>query len=262
MSSTSMMSPVMTASMMVAMMLPSITPTLWRHRRHLRATRTLRAGRRTTLFALGYASVWTTIGLALSALSAELSRTRVGSPMNAPFAPSIIGAVILCGGILQRSRWKAKQLLRCRQACAAPSTVSKSVMSALGNGWRLGLDCGLSCAAPMAVLFVTGILDARMMLVITAAITAERVAPSGARIARLTGALAMIAGSVMCVRAIGPSMPKAAYAATYFSDDHQLGTRLARCQSRRLGRRHAACKPEQIRTSGGLRAGSPRAMLQ
>jgi predicted metal-binding membrane protein len=261
MSSTSMMSPVMTASMMVAMMLPSITPTLWRHRRHLRATRTLRAGRRTTLFALGYASVWTTIGLALSALSAELSRTRVGSPMNAPFAPSIIGAVILCAGILQRSRWKEKQLLRCRQACAAPSTVSKSVMSALGDGSRLGLDCGLSCAAPMAVLFVTGIMDARMMLVITAAITAERVGPSGARIARLTGALAMIAGSVMCVRAIGPSMPKAAYAATYFSD-HQLGARLARCQSRRLGRRHAAGKPEQIRTSGGLRAGSPRAMLQ
>ena len=250
-----MMSPVMTASMMVAMMLPSITPTLWRHRRHLLATRTPCAGRRTTLFALGYASVWTTIGLALSAMDAELSRTRVPSAMDAPFAPSIIGAVILCAGILQCSRWKAKRLLRCREACAVPSAARKSVMSALGDGWRLGLDCGLSCAAPMAVLFVAGIMDTRMMLVITVAITVERVAPSGARIARVTGALAMIAGLVMCVRAMGPSVPEAASAAT-------TSAAIASSARRQRGARTSPPLPEQIRTSGDLRAGSPRAMLQ
>jgi hypothetical protein len=44
-------------------------------------------------------------------------------------------------------------------------------------------------------------MDAPMMLVITAAITAERVTPSGERIARLTGAVALIVGLIMCVRA-------------------------------------------------------------
>jgi hypothetical protein len=38
-----------------------------------------------------------------------------------------------------------------------------------------------------------------MMAVIGAMITAERLAPSGARIARLTGALALVAGALMCV---------------------------------------------------------------
>jgi predicted metal-binding membrane protein len=62
----------------------------------------------------------------------------------------------------------------------------------------------------MAVLFVAGLMDARMMVVITAAITVERVAPEGARVARLTGALALVAGSVMCARAIDVMMSRAA----------------------------------------------------
>lgn len=197
-----MMSPAMTAlvtvAMMVAMMLPSVAPTLWRHHRHLRGVQVSRAAQRTTLFAAGYASVWTVFGLALVALSAE------------PFAPWAAGAVVLFGGALQRSRWKAKHLLRCRQACATACAVPPSVMAAWRDGCRLGVDCGLSCAAPMAVLLVAGLMDARMMAAITAAITAERVAPGGVRIARLTGALALVAGLVMCARAIGGTMSGAA----------------------------------------------------
>lgn len=203
MSSMSMMSPAMTAlttvAMMVAMMLPSLAPTLWRYHRHLRAVRLPRAGQRTTLFAVGYASVWTTIGVALFAMSAELSPMGLASPTDPPFAPWA-GAVVLCVGALQRSRWKEKQLLRCRQACVTARAIPTNVMMAWRDGCRLGVDCGLSCAAPMAVLFIAGLMDARMMLVITAAITAERVSPAGARIARLTGALALVAGLVMCVR--------------------------------------------------------------
>jgi predicted metal-binding membrane protein len=224
MSSMSMMSPAMTGSMMAAMMLPSIAPTLWRRHRHLRATRTLRAGQRTTLFAVGYASVWTTSGLALSAMYALLSRTGVASPMNEPFAPWMVGAVVLCAGILQCSRWKAKQLLRCRQVCVLTEQAPTSTFTPWRDGCRLGVDCVLSCAAPMTVLFVAGFMDARMMVVITAAITAERVAPSGVRVARLTGALALIAGLVMCVRAIGATTSGAACTAIYLSSDLQFCT--------------------------------------
>ena len=54
----------------------------------------------------------------------------------------------------------------------------------------------------MAVLFVGGLMDARTMLVITVAITAERVAPAGVRIARLTGTLALVVGLAVCARAM------------------------------------------------------------
>lgn len=195
-----------TVAMMVAMMLPSIAPVVWRYHGHLRAIRDLRSAQRTALFAAGYAGVWTVIALALFAMTAA-SPADTAARADAPFAPWAAGAIILCAGVVQRSRWKANQLLRCREACVSARAVGKTLMTAWSDGVRLGVDCGLSCAAPMAVLFVAGLMDARMMLVITAAITAERIGPGGARIARLTGAVALVVGLLMCLRAIESSMP-------------------------------------------------------
>jgi len=172
-------SALMTVAMMVAMMLPSIAPSLWRYHRD---------GGRTTLFAFGYASVWSAIALALFAMSTAIP----------PFGPLATGAVVLCAGALQCSQWKARQLHRCRAACVAAVVPSNAAL--WQDGCRFGVECALSCAAPMAVLFVAGLMNTPMMLVITAAITAERVAPIGERIARLTGALALIVGLIMCVR--------------------------------------------------------------
>ena len=124
------MTALMTVAMMVAMMLPSLAPTLWRYHRHLRAMRVPRAGQRTTFFAVGYASVWATIGLGLFVLSAALSPMGMASPTDPPFAPWA-GAIVLCVGALQVSRWKAKQLLRCRQACGTAWSAPMSVMAAL-----------------------------------------------------------------------------------------------------------------------------------
>jgi predicted metal-binding membrane protein len=191
------MSPVITTltsvAMMVAMMLPSVAPTVWRYQRHVRA-----AGR-TTLFVMGYASVWIAFGLALLAMSGGLSPTGMASAASPPHAPWAIGALMLGVGTVQRSRWKAKILLRCHPACVAARAVPSSRMIAWRDGLRLGVACALSCAAPMAVLLVTGLMDTRMMAVVTAAITLERVTPAGERVARATGALALVGGLVMWV---------------------------------------------------------------
>lgn len=203
MSSMSMMSPattaLMTAAMMVAMMLPSIAPTLWRYHHHLGGMQVRAAHQRIALVGVGYASVWATIGLALFAMSAHMSTMTMTLASHPPFPLLPAGTIVLCAGRLQRSRWKAKQLVRCQDACMAAHRNPTGVTTALLDGCRLGVACGLSCAAPMAVLFVAGLMDARIMVLITAAITAERVAPAGARVARLTGSLAMIAGLIMCV---------------------------------------------------------------
>src|SRR5690348_16842927 len=174
----------MTAAMMVAMMLPSIAPTLWRYHRNLRSARTPRASERTLLLAAGYFAVWTMIGFAMFAMSAELSQR--GSSSTMPFALWATGGVVVCGGVLQCSSWKMKMLVRCRQ-CGSASGMPRNAMAAWLAGCRLGVDCALSCAAPMAILFAVGLMDVRMMLVTTAAIAAERVAPNGVRIAQVTG---------------------------------------------------------------------------
>lgn len=191
----------MTAAMMVAMMLPSIAPVLWRCRRDLADVHAPDIGRYIMVFAAGYVSVWTMISLALLALSAGLPLGESSSAMS-PHSRWIAASIVLCAGMLQRSRWKARRLLRCRTTCADASADSRTLAAAWRAGRRLGIDCGASCAAPMAVLFVAGLMDSTMMLVITAAITVERLAPSGARIARVTGALAIVGGLALWVQAI------------------------------------------------------------
>jgi predicted metal-binding membrane protein len=55
----------------------------------------------------------------------------------------------------------------------------------------------------MAILLMIGIMDLRAMAVVTAAITVERIAPAGERIARAIGAVVVGAGLVLVARAAG-----------------------------------------------------------
>lgn len=193
----------MMALTMSVMMVPSIAPALRRHHRALATAGVRKAGRRTAAVALGYAAVWTAVALALFALDKTL-RGRQMSAMVASFAPAVSGAVFLAAGALQCSRWKANRLSRCREAFSDGCTVAPgSVMIAWRSGCRLGARCVSSCIAPTAILFVVGLMDLGAMAVMTAAIFAERLAPGGLRIARLTGALALGVGLVICARAIG-----------------------------------------------------------
>ena len=50
---------------------------------------------------------------------------------------------------------------------------------------------------------VAGVMDLRAMVIVTAAITAERLAPAGERVARVIGAVVNAAGLLLIVRATG-----------------------------------------------------------
>jgi predicted metal-binding membrane protein len=68
---------------------------------------------------------------------------------------------------------------------------------------RLGLDCSSCCANLMAILLAVGIMDLPVMAVVAAAITAERLALIGERVARATGAVSVVAGVFLIARATG-----------------------------------------------------------
>jgi predicted metal-binding membrane protein len=55
----------------------------------------------------------------------------------------------------------------------------------------------------MAILLVIGVMDLRAMAVVAAAITVERLAPAGGRVARATGAVAVGTGLFLIARAAG-----------------------------------------------------------
>jgi predicted metal-binding membrane protein len=55
----------------------------------------------------------------------------------------------------------------------------------------------------MVILLVIGVMDLRAMAVVAAAITVERLAPAGERVARITGTVVVGAGLFLIVRAAG-----------------------------------------------------------
>jgi predicted metal-binding membrane protein len=186
--------------MMAAMMLPSLAPVLLRYRRAVGASGAAHSGRLTALVGAGYFTIWTAIGVAVFPLGVALAAVETQRPALARAMPIGVALVVLIAGALQRSAWKAHHL-----ACWREGPVGGRALPTQAAAWRyglrLGLHCGYSCAGLTAVLLVFGVMDARAMAVVTFAITAERLAPAGERVARGIGAIVLGAGMLMMVHA-------------------------------------------------------------
>ena len=189
--------------MMVAMMLPSLVPMLWRYRQAVGRTGDTRLGRLTALVAVGYFFVWTVFGMAAFPLGAALVAVEMRLPALARAVPIAVGGVILITGVLQFTAWKAHHLACCREAPGRGRALPADAGTAWRHGLRLGLHCSYSCAGLTTILFVIGVMELRAMAVVTAAIAVERLAPAGERVARAIGGVAIGAGVLLIARAAG-----------------------------------------------------------
>jgi predicted metal-binding membrane protein len=189
--------------MMAAMMLPSLVPKLWRYRQALGRTGETRLGRLTALMGTAYFTVWTAFGIVVYSLGVALAAIEMQQRAVARAVPLAASVVVLLAGALQFSRWKARHLTSCRQAPGASSMLLADAASAWRHGLRFGLDCSYSCAGLTAILLVVGVMDLRAMALVTTAITAERLAPAGERVARAIGAIVVVMGLFSTARAAG-----------------------------------------------------------
>ena len=187
--------------MMVAMMLPSLVPMLEGYRRAVGPGR--RLGRLTALVGLGYFCVWTLFGAVVYPMGLALAEAEMRQPALARAVPMAAGMVFLVTGALQFTPWKARHLACCRTPPGCARGLPADPGTAWRHGLRLGLHCGQCCAGPMAILLVLGGMELRAMAGVAAAITVERLAPAGARIARAIGAGSALAGLFLVVRALG-----------------------------------------------------------
>jgi predicted metal-binding membrane protein len=174
--------------MMAPMMLPSLAPTMWRFRG-------ANSGIRLTLVGVGYFFVWAVVGVAVFPFGIAVATLEMNNATFAHGVPILSAVVVLLAGVLQVSSWKARHLPVCR----GPLEAKKS---AWRQGVCLGLRCAYSCAPLTASLLVFGMNDRRAMVVVAAAITAERVAPHGARVAQGSGAVVIATGLMMIVHAV------------------------------------------------------------
>jgi predicted metal-binding membrane protein len=198
----------MWAVMMVAMMLPSLVPLLWRLWLALDARGEARLGTLTPLAGAGYFFVWTLLGAIVFAAGAAVAEAVMQVPAMARAVPMALAMVVLLAGAFQFTAWKARHLASCRSAPVVDATIAGRDITLPANfatAWRygvwLGLQCSRACAGLTAILLVIGVMDLRAMAVVTAAITAERLAPAGERVAWAIGAVSLVAGVYLMGRA-------------------------------------------------------------
>lgn len=192
---------VMWLAMMVAMMLPSLAPTLWRYRSMLDRARVRHADRRVAVAAAGYFATWLLVGIALGVLGDAAGAALLRRPAWSGAMPVVGGAVVLLAGVAQFSGWKQRHLAWCTAAFTPDDCVVR-VLDAWRSGVRLGLHCNAACANLTAVLLVFGLMDLRAMLLVTAAITAERLAPCAAQARKGVGIALVGVGAGLLVQAL------------------------------------------------------------
>jgi predicted metal-binding membrane protein len=189
--------------MMVAMMLPCLIPTLWRYCQAVGGTGETHLGWLTPLVGVGYFFVWTVFGIVIFPVGVALAELEMQLPALARAVPVMAAVVVLIAGAFQFTKWKACHLACCRQ----PPGRGWKLQADAGTAWRyglhLGLHCGYCCAGLMTILLVIGVMDLRTMAVVTVAITAERIAPAGERVARAIGAVGIGTGFFLIARAAG-----------------------------------------------------------
>ena len=173
------------------------------HRQAVGRTGETRLGRLTAPVGLGYFVVWTVFGMAAFPLGVALTVVEMQQPALARAVPIAVGVVVLMAGCFQLTAWKARHLTWCREAPGRGRTLPADAGTAWRHGLRLGLHCSYSCAGLTASLLVIGVMDLRAMAVVTAAITVERLAPAGERVARAIGAVVVGAGLFLIARATG-----------------------------------------------------------
>lgn len=189
--------------MMMAMMLPSLVPMLWRYREAVGRRGTTRLARLTALVGMGYFFVWAVFGMAAFPLGVALAATEMQQPALARAVPMAMGVVVVMAGFLQFTAWKAHHLACCRAAPGRRHTLPADAGTAWRHGLRLGLHCSYCCAGLMAILLVIGVMDIRAMVAVAAAITVERLAPGGERVARAIGVVVIAGGLVLIAHAAG-----------------------------------------------------------
>lgn len=189
--------------MMVAMMLPPLLPMLRRYRRAVVGINTAHLDWLTAGVAVGYFAVWTLLGMAIFPLGVLFASLAMHVPALASKVPMLAGVVVAIAGAMQFIPWKMHHLNGCRHSLDHGCHLRPDGITAWRHGLRLGLRCCYCCASQTAVLLAVGAMNPGAMVIVAVAISAERLAPAGERIARATGGVAIAAGVFMVMQSTG-----------------------------------------------------------
>ena len=176
--------------MMVAMMLPSATPTVLLYSR-VRAARTKDTSvAQTGVFLAGYLAIW----LLFSIFAAIAQRLLTGPSMalNNRIAG---GCLLIAAGLYQLSPLKTV----CMRQCRSPGQILShywrpGTPGAVALGIRHGVYCLGCCWMLMTLLFVGGIMNLVWIVLLAVLVASEKLMPRGDLLARISGLALVVWG--------------------------------------------------------------------
>jgi predicted metal-binding membrane protein len=182
--------------MMVAMMLPTVTPfiLLFASVQRARATHQ-RPAVRTTVFVAGYLIVWIGFALVASGIQWVLHERALLSESMQTASRSISGMILVGAGIYQWLPVKQVCLHHCRSPLGMMSTEwREGTRGAVIMGLRHGTYCLGCCWLLMTLLFVVGVMNLLWIAAICLLVLIEKTLPRGLAVARAGGVALVSAG--------------------------------------------------------------------
>jgi predicted metal-binding membrane protein len=199
----------MWAAMMVGMMLPSVAPMLLIYARVVRsAEQRGHPFAATGWFASGYVAAWTAFALLATAAQWLLEQAAMTTPMIAIADRPLAGALMMAAGAYQLTPAKNACLGRCRsplQFIQSQGGFRPERSASVRMGLKHGAYCIGCCWALMSLLFLGGVMNFLWIAALAAIVLAEKLLPAGPLLARASGAIFLIAGTVLVLGALqGP----------------------------------------------------------
>ncbi len=193
----------MWAVMMVAMMLPGAAPMILLYGAVAPEAESSRSVSATSVFASGYLIVWTAFGLGAAAVQLVLHRALLLTPALHTASAVAGGAILVVAGLYQLTPLKHACLRRCRSPVQFLTEHWRpGAAGALRMGLAHGLYCVGCCWTLMALLFVGGVMNLVWVAAIALVVVAEKLAPSGHRLARFAGVALIAWGAAVIGRAV------------------------------------------------------------
>lgn len=194
----------MWAVMMVAMMLPAASPmilTFAAINRRRAATGTPAVP--TAVFLAGYLAVWSAFSLGAAALQRALQAAAVLAPAALTVTPLVGAALLIAAGLYQLTPLKYACLARCQSPLGfILGEWREGPRGAFVMGVRHGAFCVGCCWALMALLFVAGVMNLLWVAAIAAFVLVEKLVPSPRAVSWSAGALLLAWGVWVLSRAL------------------------------------------------------------
>ncbi len=175
--------------MMIAMMIPSASPVILlfaaiNRKQRVKGTPFVS----TSVFVLGYITVWGGFSLLATALQWGLERVGLMSTMMVATSGLFSGLVLILAGVYQLTPLKHACLRHCRSPIQfVTHHWRKGSVGALRMGTEHGVFCLGCCWTLMILLFVGGVMNLFWIVGLAIFILLERTIPAGHRLGSLGG---------------------------------------------------------------------------